>query len=98
MPSSLLASSGIGQATALLLAEAGVQFVLVSRRGEPLQQLAGGGTAIAIPSDITNCQQVQAMVQTVLDKFARIDILGNPAWAFSGVSFAISGPIPMFGF
>ncbi|MCT7969928.1 SDR family NAD(P)-dependent oxidoreductase [Laspinema sp. D1] len=103
MPSSLLASSGIGQATALLLAEAGVQFVLVSRRGEQLQQLAdqifaGGGTAIAIPLDITNCQQVQAMVQTVLDKFGRIDILGNPAWAFSGVSFAISGPIPMFGF
>ncbi len=78
------ASSGIGRATALLLAESGVQIALVSRRGEQLQQLAdqilaGGGTAIAIPTDITDCQQVQTMVQTVLDKFGRIDILVNSA-------------------
>ncbi|MGL5197161.1 MAG: SDR family oxidoreductase [Chroococcales cyanobacterium] len=78
------ASSGIGRATALLLAEAGVQVVLVSRRGDRLQQLAdqilsGGGTGIAIPTDITDCQQVQEMVSTVLDKFARVDVLVNSA-------------------
>ncbi|MCT7963021.1 SDR family oxidoreductase [Laspinema sp. D1] len=78
------ASSGIGRATALLLAEASVQVVLVSRRGDALQQLAdqilsSGGTAIAIPTDITDGQQVQEMVQTVLDKFGRIDILVNSA-------------------
>ncbi|MCT7980446.1 SDR family NAD(P)-dependent oxidoreductase [Laspinema olomoucense] len=78
------ASSGIGRATALLLAEAGVQVVLVSRWGDALQELAdqifaGGGTAIAISTNITNCQQVQAMVSTVLDKFGRIDVLVNSA-------------------
>lgn len=78
------ASSGIGRATALLLAESGTQVALVSRRGEPLQQLAdyilsSGGTAVAIPTDITDCQQVQTMVQTVLDKLGRIDILVNSA-------------------
>ncbi|MCT7968402.1 SDR family oxidoreductase [Laspinema sp. D1] len=78
------ASSGIGRATALLLAEAGVQVVLVSRRSEQLKELSDrifstGGTAVAIPTDITDCQQVQIMVQTVLDKFGRIDILVNSA-------------------
>ncbi|MCT7973406.1 SDR family oxidoreductase [Laspinema olomoucense] len=78
------ASSGIGRATALLLAEAGVQVVLVSRQGDSLQELAdqilsGGGTAIAIPTNITDCQQVQTMVQTALDKLGRIDILINSA-------------------
>ncbi len=78
------ASSGIGRATALLLAESGVQVALVSRNGDRLEQLAdrilsSGGTAIAIPTDITDCQQVKTMVQTVLDKFGRIDILVNSA-------------------
>ncbi|MCT7963528.1 SDR family oxidoreductase [Laspinema sp. D1] len=78
------ASSGIGRATALLLAESGVQVALVSRRGDSLQQLADrilstGVKAIAIPTDITDCQQVQSMVSAVLDKFGRIDILVNSA-------------------
>jgi NADP-dependent 3-hydroxy acid dehydrogenase YdfG len=78
------ASSGIGRATALLLAESGVHVVLVSRRGDRLQQLAdqisfNSGTAITIPTDITDCQQVQAMMSTVLDKFGYIDILVNSA-------------------
>lgn len=78
------ASSGIGQATALLLAESGVQVVLVSRRDEQLKQLADrilstGGTAITVPTDITDCQQVQTMVETVLDKLGCIDILVNSA-------------------
>ncbi|MCT7957230.1 SDR family oxidoreductase [Laspinema palackyanum] len=78
------ASSGIGRATALLLAESGVQVALVSRNSDSLQQLgdqigSSGGTTITVPTDITDCQQVQAMVQTVLDKFGRIDILVNSA-------------------
>ncbi|MCT7962996.1 SDR family oxidoreductase [Laspinema sp. D1] len=78
------ASSGIGRATALLLAEAGVQVGLVSRKSDRLEQLAdrilsSGGTAVAIPTDITDCQQVQEMVQTALDKLERIDILVNSA-------------------
>ncbi|WP_353961674.1 SDR family NAD(P)-dependent oxidoreductase [Laspinema olomoucense] len=78
------ASSGIGRATALLLVEASVQVVLVSRQGDALQQLAdqilsSGGTEIAIPTDITDCQQVQEMVSTVLNKFGRVDILVNSA-------------------
>jgi NADP-dependent 3-hydroxy acid dehydrogenase YdfG len=78
------ASSGIGRATTLLLAESGVQVALISRNSDRLEQLAdrilsSGGMAIAIPTDITDCQQVQTMVQTVLDKLGRIDILVNSA-------------------
>ncbi|MCT7973437.1 SDR family oxidoreductase [Laspinema olomoucense] len=78
------ASSGIGRATALLLADSGTQVVLVSRNSDRLEQLAdrilsSGGTAVAIPTDITDCQQVQEMVQTALDKFGHIDILVNSA-------------------
>lgn len=78
------ASSGIGQATALLLAESGIQVALVSRNNDRLQQLAdrilsSGGTAIAVPTDITARERVREMSQTVLDKFGGIDILVNSA-------------------
>jgi NADP-dependent 3-hydroxy acid dehydrogenase YdfG len=52
--------------------------------GEQLKELSDrifstGGMAIAIPTDITDCQQVRERVQTALDKFGRIDILVNSA-------------------
>lgn len=59
-------------------------MALVSLRGDSLQELADqilntSGTTIAIPTDITDCQQVQTMMQKALDKFGRIDILVNSA-------------------
>jgi NAD(P)-dependent dehydrogenase (short-subunit alcohol dehydrogenase family) len=78
------ASSGIGRAIALALAEQGAWVALASRRQEVLLELAEeirnrGGQAIAIPTDVTRREQVEELVQSVLDSWSRIDILVSNA-------------------
>jgi NADP-dependent 3-hydroxy acid dehydrogenase YdfG len=72
------ASSGIGAATAR--AAAGThRLVLAARRVEPLQELVeelgGEARAIAVPCDVTEWDQVEAMTATALDAFGRIDVV-----------------------
>jgi NADP-dependent 3-hydroxy acid dehydrogenase YdfG len=76
------ASSGIGQATARALAEHGATVAVLARRKDRLDTLvneieAAGGTALAVEADITDREQSQAAVQTVIDQFGRLDILIN---------------------
>jgi NADP-dependent 3-hydroxy acid dehydrogenase YdfG len=70
------ASSGIGAATARAAAPR-YRLVLAARREEVLQQLAeelgGEERAIAVPCDVTEWDQVQALAATALDRFGRID-------------------------
>ena len=78
------ASSGIGEATALEFARAGAIAVLAARRKERLKRLEKeiermGGTALAVPTDLTDLDQVTNLVQTTLATFGRIDILANIA-------------------
>jgi len=78
------ASSGFGEDTARLLAKEGCQVVLAARRLDRLQALAAeiqnqGGSAFAIPVDVTQRAEIDVMVQTVLDLYQRIDILFNNA-------------------
>ncbi|PUB31997.1 NADP-dependent 3-hydroxy acid dehydrogenase YdfG [Promicromonospora sp. AC04] len=78
------ASSGIGEATARRLAEEGASVALVARRADRLDTLAAqieedGGTALAIEADITDRTQAEAAVQTVADRFGRLDVLVNNA-------------------
>jgi NADP-dependent 3-hydroxy acid dehydrogenase YdfG len=78
------ASSGIGEATAKRLAEHGATVAVLARRKDRLDTLvtaieADGGTAIAVPADITDRDQANAAVQTVIDRFDRLDILINNA-------------------
>jgi NADP-dependent 3-hydroxy acid dehydrogenase YdfG len=78
------ASSGIGAATALQLAEHGAAVALVARRRDRLEALAGeieeaGGTALVVPADITDRIQAEAAVQQAVDRFGRLDILVNNA-------------------
>ncbi|MBN3265669.1 MULTISPECIES: SDR family NAD(P)-dependent oxidoreductase [Pectobacterium] len=78
------ASSGIGHATALVLAAQGASVALVARRQERLEALVRqieevGGTAFAIPADITDRAQAEAAVQQVIDRFGHLDILVNNA-------------------
>jgi NADP-dependent 3-hydroxy acid dehydrogenase YdfG len=78
------ASSGIGQATARSLARHGAAVVLVARRKERLDALAGeierdGGKALAIAADITDRTRAEAAVQRTVNHFGRLDILVNNA-------------------
>src|ERR1044072_3034583 len=78
------ASSGIGEATAREFAQAGAIAVLAARRVERLKRLekeiqAMGGKALAVPTDLTDLDQITNLVQTTLSTFHRIDVLANIA-------------------
>ena len=81
------ASSGIGEATAREFAKAGIVTVLAARRVDRLERLQTeieemGGTALAVPTDVTDPAQIEHLVQTTVSTFGRIDILANIAgWA-----------------
>lgn len=78
------ASSGIGRAMALEAAHRGAKVVLASRSAEKLEQLADqihseGGVALAVPTDVTQPEQRQAMFRAATDHFGGLDILINNA-------------------
>jgi NADP-dependent 3-hydroxy acid dehydrogenase YdfG len=78
------ASSGIGEATAREFAGAGAKVVLAARRTHLLEELAeeirkAGGTALTIPTDLTDATQITRLVQSSLGEFGRIDVLANIA-------------------
>jgi NAD(P)-dependent dehydrogenase (short-subunit alcohol dehydrogenase family) len=78
------ASRGIGRAIALRLAEAGAAITLASRTADDLQKAvelirASGGEAFALPTDVTNEQQLLALVERTQSEYGRIDILVNNA-------------------
>jgi len=78
------ASRGIGKALAMGFAEAGAKVALVARTASELESTAEkirskGGTAIAIPTDVTRCQKLEEMVEKTRAEFGRIDVLLNVA-------------------
>ena len=78
------ASSGIGRATALEFAKQGATLLLAARREAPLQELAVecsrlGGQALAVPTDTTNEEAVQALARRAIETFGRLDVWVNNA-------------------
>jgi NADP-dependent 3-hydroxy acid dehydrogenase YdfG len=78
------ASSGIGEATALRLASEGHHVVLGARRTDRLDALvarirADGGTASARRLDVTDRDDVRAVVDGVVEEHGRIDVIVNNA-------------------
>ena len=78
------ASSGIGEATARLFAAEGYRVVLAARRMNRLQAIAedirrSGGQALPVPTDVSQYESVERMVQETIVRWGRIDILFNNA-------------------
>jgi len=72
------ASSGIGAATARHAAQAGHRVVLAARREEELrdlaQELGGEERALVVPTDVSEWEAQEALVQRTLDTFGRLDV------------------------
>ena len=78
------ASSGIGEATAKLLAQNGAKVVLGARRIDKLEKLVkeihtSGGTAECKAVDVTDRDDVKAFAEFAKDKFGRVDVIFNNA-------------------
>jgi short-subunit dehydrogenase len=89
------ASQGIGKATALLFAEKGYNLVLASRQPDRLQKFAqelesAGHSALAVPTDVRESEQVDQLVKTALERYGSVDVLINNAGIY------ISGPAEEF--
>lgn len=78
------ASSGIGEAAAILLAGRGAKVVLGARRPEPLEALAAriqdsGGKAAFVPTDVTQRGDLERLVTLACEKYGKLDVLVSNA-------------------
>jgi NAD(P)-dependent dehydrogenase (short-subunit alcohol dehydrogenase family) len=88
-------------AMAKALAARGAKVALLSRNEEKLGGLteeitAAGGTAVALPCDVTRPESVNAAAKAVLEAFGRVDILVNGAGGNSPDATAMPGKTPFF--
>lgn len=85
------ASSGIGAATARMLARAGARVVLAARREDELRRIAAeivaaGGQALVVATDMAERSSIDALVGRTVDEYGRIDGIVNNAGVGGGSS------------
>ena len=78
------AGKGIGKIAAEKFAAEGASVAVASRTAAEIERTAeeiraGGGKAIAVPTDISEAESVQAMIDRVITEFGQIDVLINNA-------------------
>jgi NAD(P)-dependent dehydrogenase (short-subunit alcohol dehydrogenase family) len=78
------ASRGIGAAAARAFAEAGASVVLAARTAQAIAAVAdeinaAGGRALAVPTDVTDPESVERLVEKTLTTFGRLDVAFNNA-------------------
>lgn len=88
------ASSGIGAEFARALAAAGARVVIAARRAGRLDDLAAeiaeaGGTAVAVPCDVTDPDQVEGLLDEATASAGRVDVMINNAGTAGD-----GGPVP----
>jgi len=73
--------TGIGRAVARELARTGAKVAICGRRPEPLEDVQSelGDDCLAVPTDVREPEQVEALVDRTLARFGRVDILVNNA-------------------
>jgi NAD(P)-dependent dehydrogenase (short-subunit alcohol dehydrogenase family) len=76
--------TGIGRATARVLAEHGADVVVAARRTEPLEETAAGirdigRRALVVPTDVTDADACARLVGATMEEFGQIDVLVNNA-------------------
>src|SRR5205823_3937607 len=76
------ASSGMGRATALLLASRGAKIALLARRKAALDDIAAeiqgrGGSALALVTDVTDQASVETAAAAIRDQYGNADLVFN---------------------
>ena len=76
---------GLGQANARALARQGATVVLAARSADYLEKVQAeiegdGGRALAVPTNLVDSDQVEALVARTVDQFGRLDVLVNNAF------------------
>jgi len=84
------ASSGVGRATVRRFAEDGANVVLAARREDRLSEIADsieddyGTTAVAVPTDVTDEDQVATLVDATVERFGSLDVVVSNAGVARG--------------